>query len=104
GAVMYGFLAGAAATSCSTTPGNATFEGATSFSIAADFSTAEFSSDSTGVGSVFIQVSGQDAVGNPATFQLPPVAVTRVRWMRKVVPVISLAGAPIVSGNLELVV
>src|SRR5438105_16074 len=104
GAVTYCFLANASATSCSSTPTNATSEGGTSFSIPANFSNAPFTSDSTGIGSVFVQVSGQDAVGNSATFQLPPVAVTRIKWMRKVAPVTSLAGAPIVLAQLGQVI
>ena len=105
GAVKYCYLPSASAPAC--TPSlNANFEIGSTFSIpASGFHAAPFSSDTKGNGNIFIQVTAQDAVGNPTTAVLPPVGVTRVKWVRGIGTAPgTLAGAPLIVEPLGLVI
>src|SRR6267143_773381 len=105
GAVKYCYLPSASAPAC-TPSSNANFESGSTFSIpASGFHAAPFSSDTKGSGNIFIQVTAQDAVGNPTTAVLPPVGLTRVKWVRGIGAAPgSLAGAPLVAEQLGLVI
>ena len=68
------------------------------FSFTPDFSTATFNSGSDGTGTVSVTVTVKDRAGNVGTATKSDVAVTRVKWVRKMgSSIINFAGSPIVT-------
>jgi len=89
-----------------TSSGTCTMTGAPSctvisgtFTIAADFSQATFSSGSDGTGTVSVTVNAKDKVGNAATpVTVSTIAVTRVKWVRNMAgKVDTIKASPVVS-------
>ena len=72
------------------------------FEFTPDFSTATFSSGTDGTGTVSVTVTVKDRVGNVGTFTDGSVAVTRVKWARKMLTsagINAFSGSPIVTST-----
>ena len=73
------------------------------FTFPADLSGGTFASGVDGTANLNVAVDAKDAVGNVATQVTASVAVTRVKWMRKVA-ITATAGAPVLSAKLGQVI
>ena len=75
-------------------------DGGSTYSLSADLSSAPFTSDVAGVGTISISVNGQDNVGNQGVAKALSVNVTRVKWMRTMASKVdTFKAAPVVTGS-----